>query len=272
MITTEKKNNTFIEEIRFDSLSEFYDYLCKTEYNNAFVNRNKVSGIEGFERYKFTGTMTFNDAVNLMKNGWKDMSKELTQKLKVFEKGMETATRRKQIYSVAGYQACVPRYLQGIPENMIATKNVPMKNKVITLVKSINYSANVKTKEIIEESVKAMAIVKKLESEGYRVNLDLMLGAKQRYKFACRIRLKSANERLNVSKLAFPLVHPSMLRRLYFRFIEVYPHITSDFVGNYGYPLDVFEMKSILDKTDYLIPSVIYKDLKNITGIEDLIK
>lgn len=125
---------------------------------------------------------------------------------------------------VQDYQAVVPLYLMGVPNNMVTKKMVPMKQKVITLNKSIDYNAGVSADDIMDESIKAMQIVKKLEAQGYRCNLNIVLGTSAGSKqFIIKVRIKSANEKLNISKLALPLVHPSMLRRLFFRFIEVYP-------------------------------------------------
>lgn len=117
-----------------------------------------------------------------------------------------------------------------------------------------------------------MQIVKKLEAQGLRVNLNIVLGSAAGYpkkQFVLKIRIKSANERLNVSKLAFPLVHPSMLRRLFFRFVEVYPKFTSAFVGGYGRPVTSSEMRSMF-KGEYLLPNFINKDVSKINTIDDL--
>ena len=117
-----------------------------------------------------------------------------------------------------------------------------------------------------------MQIVKKLEAQGYRCNLNIVLGTTAGYpskQFVVKVRIKSANEKLNVSKLAFPLVHPSMLRRLFFRFIEVYPHVTKSFVSGYGSPATSNEMRSIF-KGEYLLPNFIKKDVNTIKTIDDL--
>ena len=154
---------------------------------------------------------------------------------------------------------------------MINKKMVPIKQKVITLNKSIDYNCCVDADQIIEESVKAMQIVKKLEAQGYRCNLNIVLGSEAGGKqFVMKIRIKSANEKLNVSKLAFPLVHPSMLRRLFFRFIEVYPKVTSNFVVNgYGRPASSSQLRDVF-KGEYLIPNFVKKDVNTIQTLNDL--
>ena len=257
------------EVVEYDSLHEFYEYLVNTPFNDVFCWA-KHSSVNG--SYNFTKTKDFSEAVELFKNGWSDMATKLVQKLKVIESKTEPTMKPKNVLGVAGYQAIVPLYLQGVPNNMVTKKMTPVKQKVITLNKSIDYNGGVSADQIIEESIKAMQIVKKLEAQGYRCNLNIVLGTTAGYpskQFVVKVRIKSANEKLNVSKLAFPLVHPSMLRRLFFRFIEVYPNVTKSFVNGYGRPATSDEMRNIF-KGEYLLPNFIKKDVNTIKTIDDL--
>lgn len=240
--------------------------MCKTPFNDAFrwTRHSSVTGDKWF-----TKTKDFDEAVQLFKNGWSEMANKLVQKLKVIESKTEPTMKPRTCLGVQGYQAVVPLYLMGVPNNMVTKKIVPMKQKVITLNKSIDYSAGVSADDIIDESIKAMQIVKKLEAQGYRCNLNIVLGASAGSKqFIIKARIKSANEKLNISKMAFPLVHPSMLRRLFFRFIEAYPNITNSFIGGYGSPATSTEMRKIF-KGEYLLPNFIRKDVNKINGIDD---
>lgn len=260
------------EVIEYDSLKEFYDYLCVTPFNEAFrwAGHSSVTGSK-----HWTKTESFDEAVQLFKNGWSDMASNLVQKLKVIESKTEPTMKPRNKLDVCGYQAVVPLYLQGVPNNMINKKMVPIKQKVITLNKSIDYHGGVSADRIVDESIKALQIVKKLEAQGYRCNLNIVLGSSAGWKstkgFFVKVRIKSASEKLNVSKLAFPLVHPSMLRRLFFRFIEVYPTVTKDFVSGYGKPATSDELRGVF-KGEYLLPQFIIKDVNTINGIEDLDK
>ena len=257
------------EVVEYDSLHEFYEYLIHTPFNDAFCWAKHLS-VDG--DYYFTKTRDFSEAVELFKNGWSDMATKLVQKLKVIESKTEPIMKPKNVLGVAGYQAIVPLYLQGVPNNMVTKKMIPVKQKIITLNKSIDYKGSVSADQIIEESIKAMQIVKKLEAQGYRCNLNIVLGVTADYpskQFVVKVKIKSANEKLNVSKLAFPLVHPSMLRRLFFRFVEVYPHITKSFVGGYGKPATSNELREIF-KGEYLLPNFIKKDVNTIKTIDDL--
>ena len=158
------------EVVEYDSLHEFYEYLIHTPFNDAFCWA-KHSSIDG--DYYFTKTRDFSEAVELFKNGWSDMATKLVQKLKVIESKTEPTMKPKNVLGVAGYQAIVPLYLQGVPNNMVTKKMTPVKQKVITLNKSIDYNGGVSADQIIEESIKAMQIVKKLEAKG--MNLEMAM-------------------------------------------------------------------------------------------------
>lgn len=263
--------NEKTEIIQYESLKEFYDYLCATPFNEAFRWDRHGSVENG---YKFTQTNSFDEAVNLFKNGWSEMAGKLVQKLKVAEEKTVAMPKARNKLDVCGYQAIVPLYLQGVPNNMMNKKITPVKQKVITLNKSIDYNAMTSTEEILDESIKAMQIIKKLESQGYRCNLNIVLGTtagygKEAKQFVVKIKIKSASEKLNISKLAFPLVHPSMLRRLMFRFIEVYPKVTKAFVHGYGHPAYSGELRKLF-ADEYLLPNFIKKDINSINNIDDL--
>ena len=236
----------------FESLKEFYDYICNTPLNETFKWGELSSSRKS--RGDWYGTSSFEEATELFKNGWQLGAEELTKKLKIAETQKDVQTTYKNILSMCGYQAIVPLYLQGVPNNMVNKKIVPVKNKVITINKIISVSASVSSETMKAESVKCFQIIKKIEQSGIRVNLNLMISTGH---VCAKIRLKSANEKLNISKLAFPLVHPSMFRRLYFRFIETYPTIPGSYRFGYGIVPDEKEFKAVCNKGEIVLPTLL---------------
>ena len=253
---------TYMRE--FGSLNAFYNYITTTPLNQTFQWEELGSVKNG---YNFSQTNSFEEATELFKDGWHSMADQLVKKLSVVKNQVVDTEVKKVLYDVVGFQASVPRYLQGIPTNMINKRIVTVKQKVITLDKDISYNCLTNTKQIIEASTQVLLLIKKLEAQGIRVNLNLILGVKAGYtKEVVKVRIKSANERLNISKLAFPLVHPSMLRRLFFRYIEVAPTVTKNYKWGYGKPLDGQELKQYT-KDEYLLPRLFDG---NITQVGDL--
>lgn len=261
-----------VVKVEFNSLGEFYNYLCETPLNDAFRWQAKESDAKGPGSTAWTKTESFEEASDLFKHGWSEMSDTLVQRLKAEESKMEPVMTSKNVLGVQGYQAVVPLYLMGVPTNMVRRQMVPVKQKVITLNKSVNYHGGVGSSRIIDESVKALMLIKKLEAQHYRCNLNLVLGTfTYGRSFVVQIRIKSASEKLNVSKLSFPLVHPSMLRRLLFRFIEVHPLVTPDFVRGYGSPITNDIMRAV-SPGEYLLPAFIRKDVTQVRTLDDLEK
>jgi hypothetical protein len=265
-INFDKSDNT--EIIEFNSISEFYKYISTTPVNNAFKGKR----LESIDRdFNFTGTHSFDEAVDLLKNGWSEESAKLTNKIKALEKSVKPSTKGKNFYSVSGYQAIVPLYIQGDPQCMMSRKQVATKQKVVTIDKCITYNCDVSKETIEDESIKALMVIKKFEAMQYRVNLNIIFAAHCGNKsFVVKVKVKDANERLNISKVAFPLVNPSMLRRLFFRFEEVHPTITSDFTWAYGHPIYSERISKYLDSNEYVIPEIISKDITKINNLVDL--
>lgn len=258
----------------FNSMYEFYDYLCKTPLNDSFRWAKLASSRE--EHFEWYKTHNFDEAVDLMKKGWEDMSKKLTKRLEAIKSEVKPIKKAKTVYGVAGYQAIVPLYLNGVPTNMASKKMVVQKQKVITINKDVGYNCDTSVEQIIEESIKALQIVKKLEAQGYRINLNVIHGTESMYcRYSFKVRVKSAGEKLNISKAAFPLVHPSMLRRLGFRFLEVFPGVPCHYVDGYGHAAE----SSVFQKQypeEYTLPAFIdqrsFESFKTLDDLKGLVK
>lgn len=240
-----------IEEFEKDLMAKEVSTLFKGPYKNRkFEDLSSVSG-----NASFTGTHSFNDALNLLRNGWEHGAKELTKKLKVKNNSPQMELVRKTVYDIVGFQACVPRYLQGVPQSMINKRMIPQKQKVLTLVKDICYSAGVSQERIMEDSITFLQIVQAIEAQGIRVNINAAFLSKEGNEWSwVRLKIKGANERINISKMAFAMAHPSFLRRMMFRYIETDERLQSKgFTRGYGVPGAYEEMSSILRDNEYMV-------------------
>lgn len=101
----------------------------------------------------------------------------------------------------------------------------------------------------------------------------MVLGTEEGSKrFAVKVCVKAANQRVNISKMAFMLVHPSMLRRLMFRWIETYPEVTSGFRHGYGRPSSASELNGACGAKEYVLPAFISEDVEQIKSLDDMKK
>lgn len=261
------KGNSNVE--RFDSISDFYKAISTRPYNAAFSKASNQYSTTG--NIYFTGTESYIEAQKLLQDGWTQMSERLTQQLKATNNSGKVMQQR-NVISVAGYQPIVPLYLIGVPTNMITKQMVAVKSKVLTVSKLVNYKGSTDKSVIEEESIKALRVVRQLEQCGYRVNLNVVLGSEQHgTTIVCSVRIKNANEKLNISKVSFPMVHPSMLRRLFFRYIETHERVTPHFVNNYGAPIAFMEMKKLLQPEEIVLPSIWDVDVDKVKDLDSLV-
>ena len=121
MLKKQKEDYTIVS---FDSLSEVVNFITKTDRTEKYeYYHNSDDG-----NFNFRGTKSMQEALDLLKHGWDEGTKQINSVLNS-KIALNNGYKNKTIYDVAGYQCSVPRYLQGIPTNMINSKHVVQKQK-----------------------------------------------------------------------------------------------------------------------------------------------
>lgn len=270
-IKTGYNNMHTVYKTEFETIGEFKSYLEEMKVNNIFGNKQSSKGT-GFSDKLFTGTSSYEEAETLLENGWDQGSKDLTTQLKIANAKMQDKEVKRAIFDIVGFQASVPRYIQGIPTNMVNKKTVKQKQKIVNLYKAITYNGGISAKEIMDDSVKFLQIVQAVEAKGIRVNAFVYFhSTNKNEQVVSTVKIKSSSEKLNISKMSFPLLHPSFLRRFMLRFLEVEPNIKSrGFKSGYGSP-EVNEKKTetVLGKDCIVIP-VLITEQKALNVLENI--
>lgn len=251
----------------FESISDMIHFIKTNDYQSAFVENNKHDSTNTERHFvENTKTKNYEEAEELLLHGWEHGAKEIKNRVDAKSTGVEM--KQKTVYDVAGFQCSVPRYLQGIPTNMINKKAVPQKNKVITVNKIASYGWSTKPQTIIDESVKVLQMINRLEKQGFRVNLSVIYGTRDFNNSIVKLKIKNSSQRLNIKQVSFPLVHPSMLRRIVFAVWERLEENNFDSFVTRGYGrITSYEaMKQLCNKGEYLIPNIVDED--EITDIE----
>ena len=249
-----------------------YSPLCyKTTRNPGYSShRSKL--------YSQNVLNSFGEALEMLEKGWEEGAIALKEKIEGL-KSQETGRNMKSKYDVIGGNACVARYLQGIPTNMINTHFVERKDKVINVFKTMGYSSYYSSDKIMEEAAKSLRIVQILENSGYRCNLyALKYNVMHSDTFVFSMKIKDAKEPLNLKKCAFIMAHPDFQRRILYRLIELSDLYDLWKIG-YGTPVDSKEINILKDsgiflndiqfskymkeKYMYVVPSEIKEKLKN---------
>lgn len=213
---------------------------CNLYYSHALSSNTKSS------TFYFD---TFDEALKALKYGWEDGRYQLESKVKELNLRTNETKKIKYEYNVVGGNACVPRYLQGIPTNMIKSNMVSKETKVINIYKTAPYTSSVSAEEILEDAAKTVIIVNKLEELGYKVNLyiaKLNENYRNKVKFGVRVKIKDAKMKLNLKKISFCIINPDMQRRMFWRLIELDPDLLEP-LEDYGRGID----NRIMDFNNY---------------------
>lgn len=196
---------------------------------------------------------TFSEALKALKYGWEDGRSQLELKVKELNLKTNKGKKIKYEYNVVGGNACVPRYLQGIPTNMIKSNMVAKETKIINIYKTAPYTSIISADRILEDAAKTVLIVNKLEELGYKVNLyiaKLNEDFKDKVQFGVRVKIKDAKMKLNLKKISFCIINPDMQRRMFWRLIELDPDLIEPLAA-YGRGVDNKIMGEYNNSNDY---------------------
>lgn len=223
-------------------------------------NRNNFSWSDPSESHDeaFTGTSSMDEAINIAKYGWKEGIKKLNSEIKISNIKMEY----KNEYSVVGSHVSVPRYLNGHPQNMIKKVQIPKRDNVINLIRFASVTSGTSARQMLDGGVKFVQLVQKLESQGYRCNVDIVFASKHYIDNTdqlIRVRIKSSNERLNIASMAFPMCHPSTFRRFVFKIRYLETGSADGYRSWNSYSKEDMDkwIKPFLNDNDYLVPLLI---------------
>lgn len=245
----------------FLSLGEFSKWVKEAPTSGTFKGE-RLSSKKG-DSY-FTQTNSFEEAWELMTYGWRDASKEMTGKYKKMRDFKQTGMALSMKPDVMGFQPIVPNWLANQPMSMVNARMDVKKQKVLNMVKIITYHGGMSAKTMMEDGIKTLVMIDTLERAGYRINLEVCdMGLAGGEYLGSMVRVKNANERFNIAKVAFPVAHPSMLRRMVFRFVECCPDANRSFCGGYGrVPKNNVFLDTItgLGQNYYVIPARVGED------------
>lgn len=252
----------------YDSIEEFTNFI-----DNSTSMRYNSSDDRDFD---FSGTHSLKEASELCKYGDEELASYISQQSLTFD-SVDTVNkiRRSTINDVVGFIPNVPNYVIGIPTNMIRDNRNIINSKVINIFISISAAWHISKEDIKERCAKYIAAINSLEEQGYRCNVysgSVGTNYDKIYNLLV-IKIKSDKEPLNLAKMAFPLAHPSMLRRLKFRWMETIP---LDFGSGYGQSITNEKkinelLKPIFNNTKFTILSVSEEPGK-IGDIVDILK
>lgn len=204
------------EKISLDfTPSELWDEVAKPSLDERMNTSSEAPS-------NWNGNITYQEAQRLARDGWPDGLKKIAPTLaRVDDLVAHVLKEKVLVYDVVGDCPDVGAYLSGIPECMLAQDEQDGAAKVVRVIVNIGASFGVSAKTLEARGIVACALVDALERVGYRcevvVKLALSSGGNEELISSV---FKTAQEPLNLDRIAFALIHPAFFRRLLFRVLE----------------------------------------------------
>lgn len=238
---------------RFDSLNALLRANDTREENKVFKGKTLSSLETNLDSKMFTKTKSYDEAKELLATGWE----EPLEQLKKFNKNSVTtntqAEKRRPRNAVVGYAPCVPNAIIGLPNSMVSTELERQKVKAVTIVYGVSVLGGTSTQTVIDAGTTMLNIINELELQGIRVKLtvEVRCSANNGELACCWADIKDWKEVLDIKKLAFPIAHPSMQRRIGFRWMETNGNITSSGFS-FGYGSTLSASRTYTEQVDTL--------------------
>lgn len=255
-------------------------YESVTAFVRDLENRPSWNDASSAHGVGFTGTETYEEADELLLKGDKKTAGEISHKLVAIKQQLSKEAPKRRIYStIQGCAPNVPAYIAGTPNSMINSMQKTGKTKVLTIAYNVAVSAFVTTDEMRETATQLVGAIMALEAGGTRVNLYICVegrgwrGKNAGQKWFVAIKIKSAGQALDTLKMCYPLIHPSMFRRHFFRWLETREGVGASLRDGYGcVSSGVDGLKAVKLEVDRLLTfdNCQHKDYKEIAQFIDL--
>lgn len=224
----------------FKNLDSLVSAIQERPLNRVYMTRSELaSDFTGVSAQRDTKTLNFDNSIDVMQKGYSEPLKDIKAGIAKFDRNSNGQKKRIKA-DIVGFVPIVPRAILGRPDSMLNIKNQPQKQRMINLVYGFSALGNVSGDDLLKGGILFLSLVNQLEKEGFRIKIDLLrcTTASTKDAIAYTVTVKEYSQPLNLLKLCYPLVHPSMLRRTSFRWCETLPDLTtSEYAHGYGQSL-----------------------------------
>jgi len=164
----------------------------------------------------------YTQALALARDGWREGAAKVTGALKRIPVRSAAPEIRHDFY---GYRPNVARAISGRPDAMVRRANNAESNArpIVTLVVPINAGSGVRASSMSNFGIAVMHHVRQLEANKVRVEIVICTTTELHSdgtRLCTAIRVKRAEQPMNLGTLAFAIGHPAMFRRIIFAIRE----------------------------------------------------
>lgn len=176
----------------------------------------------------FHGVNNREEAYQMLQNGWAEKVQETIAKTETDQRQGE---KKRQAFKndVVGFAPIVPLAMMNVPNSMLNTALRQVKSKVIKIVYANDGYGGRSTDDFIKSGQRVMSAIVSLEQNGYRCEIY----SSQWYVIGNKVdtllvKVKEANQPLDIKRAMFPMTHPAMLRVVGFDWEDRCPTSTYD--------------------------------------------
>lgn len=249
-------NISHVIEEHFDSIHRMLNVIGSRPNNPEM--RDRHASENGDE--EFTGTRNWDKAVELFEDGYTNVLGEIKFGILKNIRATQNQPRRMVKTGVVGYAPHVPNAINGLPNSMIYTERQMQKIKAVTIYYAPTENCNVGVETFIKSGIAMLSAINILELSGIRVNLNVVFfngtnDGETEGSFGT-VKVKDFREQMDIQKLCFPIVHPSLFRRFGFKWLETTPDMKrSGWSFGYGHHSTKFNdlIKTKLKNNEFFV-------------------
>lgn len=231
---------------RFENVGKYLDYV-QGETDMPMRQRESRKAASSW-----SGGTDWDETVRLAIHGWPEGIQKVerfTNKLNVVLSGMIKVPE--VMYGVEGMAVDIGTYQRGEPEFMMYVQDSAIRidarpPKIVRIVINTCVSASNSPEVLIMRGASVAALALMLERHNVRAEIDLVSANRAGPGMETWVRIKNAEEMLNLPNLVFLLAHPSSFRKLMFSCWERQPaevRYAFNIPGGYGYVGEVHDRK-----------------------------
>lgn len=228
-----------------ESFASWAEFLDATERPSNMNPGARASMNTGAESAKWSGCNTIEEARKLARFGWPEGNQKISKESASFMRDFsERITRPEWVYEAeASGQLDVARFLDDEPECWLTVKDRETIMPALTIVSNLAVSGSIDKSVIEARGLIVATLAQALEFGGIKTRIIIteVIESYGNTSAEMYITLKDFGEILDLDALAFAIIHPSTLRRLFFAYEETWNDALRDefHIGNgYGRPQD----------------------------------
>jgi len=215
---------------------------------------------------KWTGTESFEEAMELATKGWESGIKQLDASNKI-----KVGGNTEFVPNVVGSIVNIGNYVQGVPDNMYEIQTeIEYKTERLDLYVPLSFTAGHTAKTTISRAIDIVKVINELNVD-HDIRLIGIFNSTLNGKVDQfdELIIKDYGERLVLNSLAFAF-HPSFFRRICFSVRESLPECDYGYGSSRNTRQVIDNLKKVRpDATGFMVPSL--QDQDSVT-IKDLIK